>query len=281
MPALDSTRILIRATRLDARVREFADTVAAASGHRVSFLLDERKGRAADDGTSIVGLTDEKCRGLGLFLPRDYAWRCGDYGYYLARQQYPQAGFIWMIEFDVRFTGDRIADFFADIATKADVDFIATALMPADSDWYWTRTCLGRGVRPYRCLFPITRLSARAIDALLDRRRAQSRRFGRRALWPNDEAMVATTLANGDFVCRDFNDFDRPYYDAASFTFVEPIDGDALVPTSGPVRLLHPVLFGDAFVAKKNRLRAVDPPESRYERTVRRTLQRLNRMSRW
>ena len=247
----------------------------------MSFLLDERKGSTADGRTSVVGLTDEKCRALGLFLPSDYAWRCGDYGYYLARRQFPEARLLWLIEYDVRFSGDRLADFFQFFDGRPEIDLVATDLAPAGTDWFWTRTCFGRGIRPYRCLFPITRLSAPAIDAVLARRRAQSRRYARRALWPNDEAMVATTLGNGDFVCRDFNAFGASYYDATRFTFVEPIDGDALPVTRGPVQMLHPVLFGDAFLVKKNRLRAVESAETRVDRTIRRTMERINRLSKW
>lgn len=267
---------------MDARVVSFAGELAEASGHPVSFLLDERRGPAAsDDRPSIVGLTDDKCRRLGLFLPHDYAWRCGDYGYYLARRQFPEARMFWMIEYDVRFTGDRLGEFFRFFAEHPDVDFLATGLAGADTDWYWTRTCFGRGIRPYRCLFPITRLSAVAVDAVLSRRVAQSRRRPRRALWPNDEAMVATTLCNSRHLCRDFNDFGIRYYDEASFTFTSPIDGDALRPEQGTVRMLHPVLFGDAYLSKKVRLAAVEPPESRFDRALRRTYEKINRLSRW
>ncbi len=281
VPASDVTRILVRVTRLDARVREFATALEGESGHPVSFLLDERNGPATDDRSSVVGLSDEKCRALGLFLPNDYAWRCGDYGYYLARQQYPRAPFIWMIEFDVRFSGDRLSEFFGYFASRSDVDFLATGFMPAEDGWFWAPTCFGRGIRPYRCFFPITRLSAPAIDALLDRRRAHSRSLARRRLWPNDEAMVATTLANGGFACRDFNDFGTCFYDSESFTFFEAIDGDSLVETTGPTRMLHPVLYGAAYRAKVEKLSIPMATESRAERWTRRLAQKVNRSARW
>ncbi len=264
-----ATRLLIRTTELDDRVLAFADELAAASGYAVAFVVDERKGPVPARGRETLGLTRAGCRALGLFCPADFTWKCGDYGYYLARLRYPDASLFWLIEYDVRFVGPDLPSFFARFDALDDVDLLATDLRPSDNGWYWTDTVRGRGVTPYRCLFPVTRLSVRAVDAALAKRVEQSRRPLRRLLWPNDEAHVATALANGGFMCRDFNDFGRPLYTPETFSFHTPIDGDRLAPVDDTLRMHHPVLFGEAFQRKVKRL-GEKPPSQRVRDKARR-----------
>lgn len=279
------TRILIRTTQLDPRVIAFAETLQDASGHPVTYLLDARHAPVDAEGRSIAAISDDTCRALGLFMPPDYRWRCGDYGYYVARQQFPETSRFWMIEYDVRFVGSGAAPFFAFFAKHPAVDFLATDLRAAGWDWYWARTCQASDVAPHRCLFPVTRLSAAAIDAVRDRRVRQSRRLTRRALWPNDEAMVATTLAgptgDSNFVSRDINSFGRAFYDTSRFSYLHPIDGDALAPDPGDVAMLHPVLFGSQYTDKLAKLAAARDTETASQRLRRRLLQKWNGLTRW
>ena len=276
-----STVLLIRATRLDDRVLAFAETLRVASGHAVSFVLDERHGPTPHLGQSVVGITDERCQALGLYCPPDYAWRCGDYGYYLARRALPAATHFWMIEYDVRFHGGSVADFFGRFAEHPEVDLLATFLGPAGWDWYWAITSRGRNVKPTRCLFPVTRLSSKAIDALLARRVAHSRNPLRRHLWANDEAMVATTLCHGGFVCRDLNDFGDRWYDATTFTFTEPIDGDTFRPDETGLQIYHPVLYGEQYRRKLARLKEVEAPRSAMQGYANRIVAKLNSLTPW
>lgn len=255
-----------------------ADELAQASTLPVSFVADERKVRVSRSFRDVVSVTVPACEELGLYCPDDFAWTCGDYGYHLARQQYPEAERFWMIEYDVRFSG-RACEFF-DFFCDRDADFLAAFLREAEPYWYWSASVRARGLRPYRCLFPVTRLSARAIDAVREKRVQQSRRSLRRRLWPNDEAMVATTLCNGDFSCRDFNGFGPTFYDPSSFSFTEPIDGDAF-DFDGPTRIHHPVLYGERYHAKVSRLKAAEVEIPKSEQRSRRMSARLNRLTAW
>lgn len=282
MVAGSTARIILRTTALDASTLPLANALAAASGCPVVVLADGRftsEEQSAD--LPVIRLTASACVDLGLYCCEDFAWRCGDYGYYLARARFPEAQHLWMIESDVRFEGD-MARFFEFFESRLEVDFLAALLQPANRSWFWTDTAAARDVSPFRCLFPLTRLSARAIDAALHRRRLHSGRLLRRQLWPNDEALIATTLMNGPFNCRDFNDFGPSFYSSDSFSFLNPIDGDRWRPSGSGVRMVHPVLFGDAYLAKIKALReGQQRSDSWFERQWRRSISRVNRRLAW
>lgn len=253
-----------------------------ASACPVALIADARSGAVDRADPDVVALSSAACGALGLFCPPDFAWRCGDYGYYLARRRYPATCYFWLIETDVGFYGGDAAEFFAFFAERArGVDLLAAQLRRADHSWYWTAFARARDVVPFRCLFPITRLSKRAIDAALTRRVAQGRWPQRRWLWPNDEALIATTLANGAFLCRDFNDFGASFYSDESFFFGAPLQGERLQLEAPGVRLVHPVLFGEAYREKLAKLEQPEAPPSAAERQRRWLAAKLNARLRW
>jgi hypothetical protein len=277
-PTEPATRVLLRTARDDPDMRSLAQHLRQASGCPVTLVVDVRGGGA--DGSDVIALSSAACNRLGLHCPADFAWRCGDYGYYLARRRFPRARRFWLIEPDVAFFGGNAAEFFGFFAQRDQVDLLAAQLRPADHSWYWRQTARARDVAAYRCLFPITRLSARAIDAALARRRSHSRRLTRRLLWPNDEALVATTLMNSGLLCRDFNDFGTTFYSDEMFFFGAPLRGERLPSGDDGVRLAHPVLFGRAYEDKVAALtRAEAAP--RQSRRGHRLAARLNAWSRW
>ncbi len=276
--------ILIRTTSLDAETVAFGQALGHASGRPTAFLVDERKGpvSVADSFGPVgkVSLTIGACRGLGLYCPPDFAWRCGDYGLYVARHQHPDVEHFWMIESDVRFLGGDIAGFF-DFFARIEADLLAGQIQAATPDWYWSHHASARDCAPFRCFFPVTRFSARALDVLLAKRVEHSRRLTRRLLWPNDEAFVATTLHAAGLICRDFNDFGRSFYDLKSFSFENVIDGHAFTAEAPELRMYHPVLFGEAYARKLERLNAPRNLDTPTKRRIRRVLSEINRRTAW
>ena len=220
------------------------------------------------------------CSALGLHCPADFAWRCGDYGYYLARQRFPDAELFWLIESDVRFYGKDPEHFFRFFANRPDVDFLAGGLKPADQSWYWRNTARARDVAPFRCLFPVTRLSSEAIDAVFARRIEHGKHLSRRILWPNDEALVATTLMNGGFVSRDFNDFGSVFYSDETFYYGTPLNGDCVNLSAPTVQMAHPVLFGSEYSGKMRALQQ-NPPVTWTKPRLGWAANKLNVISRW
>jgi len=276
-----STQLLIRTKEINHTVLAFADQVEAISGHPTTLVVDATRGEVKAESRAVIGLSTASCCALGLHCPSDFAWRCGDYGYYLARRRFPDAEFFWLIEADVRFYGTDPEHFFRFFASRPEVDFLAGGLKPADHSWYWRNTARARDVSPFRCLFPVTRLSMRAVDAVFARRIEHGKRVSRRILWPNDEALVATTLMHGGFVSRDFNDFGSLFYSDQTFYYGVPQNGDCLNLSSPTVQMAHPVLFGSEYSAKMQALRQNPAPAAWTKPRLGWAANKLNVISRW
>ena len=138
-----------------------------------------------------------------------------------------------------------------------EVDFLAAQLRPAEPDWNWGQTMDAAEGPIWRCLFPLVRLSARAIDVMYDARRLASAAFLARGadplLWPNDEVFAASTLVRAGLVCRDLNDFGE-VYEAGGFSFWTPFTERWVAEAGREGRAYHPVLSGQRYFMKLFRL---------------------------
>jgi hypothetical protein len=272
--------ILVRATILSETTLAMADDLAAVSGQEVAFILDGRNPVTMATSRPIIKLTADACSALGLYCPPDFAWRCGDYGIYLARQQFPGATHLWLLEYDIRIAGGRVAAFFETFERRPEIDFLACNYRRASPDWDWYFNASGRDVLTFRCTFGIIRLSASAIDGLLAKRVQQAKISLRRRLCPNDEGFVATTLSNGEFSCADFNDFGRVFYNDNTMSLHIPVRGETFAPNMPGPMIHHPILWG-ADYERGNASRAEKPKLGRVMALKKWTLQRLNSISKW
>lgn len=276
--------ILLRTERVDAQLEAFAKSLEELSGLPTLFLVDERRGAVDAMGRRKISITQKACEDIGLYCPDDFGWRCGDYGFYLARAQYPETATIWMIENDVRIAGTDPAAFFRKFRDEK-ADFVASYLSPAEADWPWYKTLQARDARPFKCFFPVVRLSSHAIDLLREKRRSQARRWNRRWLWPNDEGFVATTLVNAGIACMDLNNGEPSVYRPDEFSFAPVMDGALPIVSADPVALFHPVLEGEALMRKRERLQTRENQRWTLSRVRRRAreavLRRLNSQVRW
>jgi hypothetical protein len=273
--------ILIRTIDLAEPVLKFADHVRSMSGLPVTMLVDERHEVAGDCRHPKLRLTENSYAALKLYAPADAGWRCGDYGFYLARDTYPDVERFWMIESDVRIVGE--ADrFFSATESRTEYDFLAARLRPAETDWWWRPHASAVNAQPWRCFFPAVRLSARAIDLLYEKRKKQSKILSRRLMWPNDESFVATTIVGSVLRHADLNSLGNNFYSEDDFSYENIIDEDMLcVDRSGPPKLLHPVLSGLAYQRKKERVSAhghSDPWAFRIRRAM---VRRVNARRDW
>ena len=242
--------ILLRATVLTPRLIEFADELADASGGElVVFALDGRHPVEIPTERPILLVTAAACEAIGLYCPTNFAWRCGDYPLYLARKTFPDESFVWQIEYDVRFSAGLAGELF-DRFRQETFDLLAPDYEAASTEWPWYLYCAGRDVVTYKCFFPLVRVSAAALDFLIEKRIHQGASGQRRATWPNDEGFVATTLTNAGFACRDFNSFGIQFYSAKTLTFDSPIEGERFDPKRVGRGIYHPVLFGEDYARK-------------------------------
>ena len=257
-----------------------ADELAAASGQEVAFVLDGRNPVKISTSRPTIILTADACSALSLYCPSDFAWRCGDYGIYLARQRFPEVEHFWLLEHDIRIAGGRPAAFFETFEGQPQIDFLACNYRRASPDWDWYFNASGRDVLTFRCTFGIVRLSARAIDRLLAKRVEQAKISQRRKLCPNDEGFVATTLSNGDFRCADFNDFGQVFYDDRTLSLQTPVRGETFAPTTSSPMIYHPILWG-ADYERGNASGTVKPKLSLVAILKKKVRQRLSAMSKW
>jgi hypothetical protein len=234
--------VIVRTHRADAASLAAYDRYAALPGLEVVFCVDERAGAADMAGRAKIGFNLATLDAMGLYAHPDYGWRCGDYCYYVVRAARPDYDAYWLVEPDVLVHADDPGEFFGRFALEA-ADLLAPQLGPADLSWYWTATITRLGMPPFRCIYPLTRLSARAIDHLHELRRCLSAdpEAARHDAWPNDEALTASALMQGGFACRDFNHDGRRCYTEESLGFSVLID-EAVVHAKPPDGLIyHPV----------------------------------------
>lgn len=240
--------LLFRTHRDTPSVRERLAFLRQTSGMDVVCAFDETAARPGLEDQPRIGLTFERYHRLGLRADADVGWRCGDYPFYVARQEFPDVSHFWMVEYDVLLSYRRASDFFDRFRHCDDVDFLTAHFRVAPKNWFWRNTILDQTAPIYRCFFPVTRLSARAIDFLLERRRAETRMAGPDDPWPNDEAFVATTLARAGFEIRDMNSVAK-VYDNVTFNFDFPRSYERHVHRVRD-RLMHPVLTDEELAGK-------------------------------
>lgn len=198
------TLVILRTHRADPETLAAFDRYAGLRSADVVVCCDERSGAVDLGGRTKVGFDAKVMAKLGLFRHPACGWRCGDYAYYVTRTILPDYDFYWLVEPDVVMnTADLDGTFEALNATTA--DFLAPHLGPRDHRWGWYRTMHRTYPEVYGFIFPITRLSAAAIDHLHAARRDGGISLTRYALhsWPNDEAFVATELHHHSFQCKE------------------------------------------------------------------------------
>jgi len=225
----------------------------------VLIACDERRRPVDMGGRHKVGYDVPRLRELGLLPHPKCGWRCGDYAYYVARQACPDYDFYWLTEPDVWVNTHDLPGFMASF-DASDADFLASRLRPANAGWDWHRTMADRYAQVFACIFPITRLSGRAIDHLHAARRAARKPPSDAvfASWPNDEVFVATELMNHGFACADFNDVRPGSYTDHSLRTGLPHDRETLQTAPPDGLIYHPVRAFAAWFAE-NAGWAADP----------------------
>ena len=257
---MSRTALLIRTHYLDERLMAAIEAFRRDGVFDLFVLADERRGRIELGDIPKIILPPDLPRRLGLYAGApNLIWRCGDYGLYAAREALPDHDAFWMIEPDVRILAERPSDLLTGFPSAGEVDFLAAHLRPAEADWNWGRTMDPAEGPIWRCLFSLVRLSARALDLMLEARRRASAAFEARDsdpnFWPNDEAFTASTLARAGLACRDLNDFGE-VYEPGNFSFWLPISERELAASGREGRIYHPVLSGQPYFIKLFRLAA-------------------------
>lgn len=234
--------IALRMHRADALSLALFDRLAADSGREVVCCCDERANAVDTGGRPKIAWTRATLDALGVLAVPDAGWRCGDYPHYVLRTARRDVDRTWLIEPDVLINVDRLSDFFDRFATS-DADLLAAELRPAAPDWYWYQFIAPHFATPYRCFFPLTRLTGVAADHLLTARRiaTSSARPRHWRDWPNDESFVATALVAGGFPCRDLLDRAPGLYTSRTMRSEPAHDRADLLSRPPDGQIWHPV----------------------------------------
>jgi hypothetical protein len=249
------TCLLLRTHRFGPMEQAFLERLRRESGFLIAVVADETTVPLNCDGFPKISVTRRAVRQLGLHCPRDFTWRCGDYGLYLARRAMPQIEHFWQIEPDVRFAYPDYGDLFRMFDPYPDVDLIGFDLRLAGPDHWWQPTMLQRTRDVYRCLFGLTRFSARALDVCATERRRDSYNIWARLVWPNDETFTSTTLIAAGMKVKDANAFGRRLYTPESFSYWRPFRGETFDDSPQDGLVYHPVVWGEDYDRRIARLR--------------------------
>jgi hypothetical protein len=253
--------ILLRTHRFGGRDAAFARTLQAESGYELAVLADEARGAIDTGGLRKIPFDRARLRDMGLHCPDDVAWRCGDYGFYLARAAMPDIDRFWMIEPDVRAGITCYAALFGSLS-GVDADFIAPGVKRAERRHFWYPTMRWMTGNVYCCHFAFCAMSAEGADICLSERRRQRRHPAARLLWPNDETFVTTSLFRLSRKVRDVNESGRIWATEQSFGFRTVVHGEDFDRAAQSGLLHHPVLWGEEADRKLARLdRGIGPGE--------------------
>lgn len=162
----------------------------------IFFIVDELKEvKEFPKGLKKIALSDQFLQENGLYSKGRVAWACGDYFYYVFRQRV-DADYYWLIEPDVLLNLDSIEDFFGFFANKQD-DALVMDFTKATEEWVWYETAKTLLDPPYKCFFPLTRLSKKSIEVMYKKRQVVSFVYlteKQTEQFPNDESLLANAL---------------------------------------------------------------------------------------
>jgi hypothetical protein len=241
--------IAVRTHQADAASLAAYDRYATVPGASVTFSCDERAGVLDMGGRRKTGFDLAWLAQAGLFAHPQCGWRCGDYNFYRLRQAYPDFDYYWLIEPDVVINVTDIGAFFAGF-TADHADYLCGRFGPRQPHWDWHAEVAPDYPEVYGGVFPITRLSGKAIDFLFAERQRLTRAITpvKPVRWPNDESFVASALMQHGFACADLNAEGRVVRTEASLrtgavhdaSWVQTLGADGLI--YHPVRDLGGIL---------------------------------------
>lgn len=128
--------------------------------------------------------------------PNDWGWRCGDFFYYAFRKMV-SCEYYCLIEPDATFTPKTAKKLFA-LIEENKADLMAFNISKAGAEWYWHKTIAPICGDVYKCAFPFTILSGKAIDYLEKLRVSTASKFANKTVFANDEAFVASRIISSN-----------------------------------------------------------------------------------
>ncbi len=134
-------------------------------------------------------------------------WYNCDYRLYYIRKYLPKYEYYWQFEYDIFCNGDSYQSFFNKYSEHTeDLLILQFRKEQLNGNWYWSKKIYWKykNQQVYGSLFPIERLTGKAIDFLYKQRMAQKEDYqnikGKKdSFWPFCELFAPTELINNGF----------------------------------------------------------------------------------
>ncbi|WJS86012.1 hypothetical protein [Paracoccus sp. TOH] len=251
--------ILIRTHFYCEATERFYNYLKSTSNRDIAFVCDETNGNVdVGCGKVKISISADTIREMGLYVPSNFGWLCGDYFIYAASQLLRGYDRYWLLESDVRLSMSSSANFF-DAFSEDFSDIFAFHVYKAKSNWYWYKPMSHFECDVYACLFPFIGITRAAADFAFSARKEISKTFdgvvprSERRRWPNDESFLMTTLMANGFTCRNMNDGAIKYITGETFGVGLPKSDIRLSKQDPDGMIYHPVHFSERFTAKADR----------------------------
>ncbi|BBS87774.1 MULTISPECIES: hypothetical protein [Aeromonas] len=249
--------IIIRTHFFNQVVEDLLDRIIKETDKQVCLVVDETLREVpVPSRYNKVGYNKNTLNKLGLAIPNQVGWRCGDYNFYIAAEYFKDFENYWVIEPDIYFNYENLSDFF-ECFDGLSFDMLAPEFSKRPSDWFWAKHIIKFIPEVYGCIFPIVRLSKRAVNYLYHERKKISTILSNSDVsndCPNDEGFVASCLMQGGFSCSNINKIERVYSFPETFNIFIPISRKALIQKPVDNLIYHSVLEGQDFGRKAQRV---------------------------
>lgn len=239
--------VLIRAHQFTPQEALLAERLEAAFGV-VVFVVDETQAPVDTGRFCKISLTRKRVRHLiGGRVPASWGWQCGDVFLYAARDALPSATAFAMIEADV-FLSEAAAAELADLFQNRNEEVLVSQLGHRDPPHLYSRDLAALGEdNTVTCLFPITRVSARAVEqmqALRQRERATG------GLKLNDEAILASVAKRPGMTAASLTEIAPALFNPEGFNAERTQLFEHLREAHTGIEILHPVRNVASLVAR-------------------------------
>ncbi|MBY5994077.1 hypothetical protein [Ferrimonas balearica] len=208
------------------------------------YLVSDTAGETGEQLISLPRFVASA--GLSVAIDR-LGWRCGDHCFYAVLDRVDDADYYWLIENDVYLDDEALGKLRLESAARSE-DLLIHGFAPGASGKTWNKHYRHYYDEPaYGGLFPVVRLSRKAVAYLASERAQLAQRFTGTRYYPNDEVFVCSRLQNNGFHCGALGVTTEGHFNLTR----------KLVRNVAPGRLHHPVSHcPKAMVAKdKHRLR--------------------------
>jgi hypothetical protein len=209
MPLLAKPRVavLVRTHVVNEKLFDLLGVLSQSRVYDLFVVADETNGTLDVGEYRKLAHSVASCAAFGL--PADHErilWQCGDYPFYFAAAAIPDYDYYLMIEFDVDLVGQTPAFVENLIARFGHHDLISEHFRRPEPDWPWLPAARLVYETVYTAgLFAVLALSRRAVEFLLQARRAEAMRGSKGLEIIHCEAHCGSALAAGGFSCVSIN----------------------------------------------------------------------------